>query len=168
MDWSEITLLIGVGLLCYPWIQLLSPWVLNQFGHDIENEASALSLIFFFPLSLALLSVWKEVCIYFKSVTLFLLWFVHFSGMGTRLDGEYCLVFASWTVRRSRTLRTGHLEGRPKQHWRGVWALQNCLLKLKGNKLEMQNVQQSSSPLKGMNAATGGNLLSLWTFPGWL
>lgn len=42
--------------------------------------------------SVALLSVWKEVRIYFNTVALFLLWFIHFGGMGTWFGGEYCLM----------------------------------------------------------------------------
>lgn len=61
--------------------------VLHQFDHNSEDKASALFY------SVALLFVWKDVCICFNTVALFLLWFVRFfGGMGTRFSGEYCLM----------------------------------------------------------------------------
>lgn len=146
--------------------------------------------------SVALLSVWKEVRIDFNTVALFLLWFVHFGGMRTWFSGEYCLrstsrivqwsqrcvqvvwgwskmqvantgesvqtLFKVWLITRELVIQTWKQKERSQQKIQSfnkascdtyiwIWTYE-CLL----------------SPPNEMKAAIGGNLLSLWTFTGWL
>lgn len=47
--------------------------------------------------SVALLSVWKDVCICFNTMTLFLLWFLHSDVTGNTIRQEYCLK-STWGI----------------------------------------------------------------------
>lgn len=47
--------------------------------------------------SVALSSVWKDVCICFNTMALFLLWFLHSGGPGNTIRQEYCLK-STWGI----------------------------------------------------------------------
>jgi len=136
------------------------------------------------------LSVWKDVCIYFNTVALSVVTLICCDGIW--LGGEYCLM-STWRAvqgsqlkavfRRSGGDRKCRLEsaqtlfsGLNYNLWTRSWNMKVRGNRLTGIKLMILSIQTSRKvqrmrirhPLNGMNAAKGGNLLSLWMFIGWL
>lgn len=149
-------------------------WVLNQFGHNSENEVSAL---FFPPL---LCCLYEKKCAYILTPWHFFccdsFWWdgnAVWRRILSYVSLENCSAISA--------LRSGHLGAKRFQILsRGL----SCNLeftpvrKQSKRKTKIQSLSRKRHiicteyshilPSKDMNAATGGNLLSLWMFSGWL
>lgn len=103
--------------------------------------------------SVALLSLWKDVCKCFNTMALFLLWFLHSDGTWNTIPQEYWLKSTWGIVQWSQTKCCSRVTWRCSKTHVPTW--------------KKWNDRRSWTQPNGPNAATGGNL-SFWIFTGWL